>query len=198
MNGNPTSNPDQTSAYIASLQFNENLPESRRVDQQLQCANPSQCGGKTSVRVRVIPEAQSHRVNWGITLTIGNGHILSKITNMDTVAYGRWNIAPNSVAYLWIGEIDGQGRNLGIFHQVSSGYSFIKIAGFKGVCHRPPATFPAAHIYTPGLCHGGYSQAFEKSNRLASNSAFDFTRMLGHDQGLWQGCAQGCCETAFF
>jgi len=198
MQGDPTSNSGRTRGYIATLQFNENLAPTQRVDTLLAC-NPAQCGGQSSVHIRVIPEGQSHLVNWGATLQGGNGHILSKITNMDSVAYGPWNLAPHDTAYLWIGEIIGHPRDLGIIHENASHiFSFAKIATGKALCSTAAATMPAAHINQPGLCHGSFARGFDNSNRLASNSVIHMTRMLGHDQGLWQGCAQGCCETAFF
>ena len=198
MEGDPTSNAGRTQGYIASLEFSVNLPDSQRID-SLECKPATQCGGKSWVQVRVTPEGHSHFVHWGHTLNGGNGHVLSRITNMDTVAYGPWGLPRNDTAYLWIGEIPKHERDLGIFHKDSaSAFSFIKIATFKGVCPGPAATIPAAHLYHPGKCHGSFARGLGNSNRLASKPDFDFTRMLGHDQGLWQGCPQGCCETAFF
>jgi len=191
----PSVSPGTTVGYLKSLEFNEN-PGLQLVDVYLPCHPPHACGGQNAVHLRIVAEGQSHLVNWQAALHTGSGHVLSRITNMDPVRFGPWNMAPYDTAYLWIGPIPGHPRDLALFHREGTAFSFIAFAVSKGYCAGGPATGPAVHVNHPPQCHGHFARTFDNSNRLASNSTIDLTRALGHDQGLWQGCPQGCCETA--
>ena len=194
----PSANSGTTTGYINSLQFNES-PGLQRVDVWLECHPPQSCGGHESVHLRIVAEAKSHQVNWQTALHSGSGYVLSRIVNVDSVPFGPWNIDAHDTAYVWIGAIPGQPqRNVALFHREGASYSFIKFAASKRYCPGSPAAGPEVHVNHPPLCHTQFARTFDESTRLASTTAIDLTRALGHDQGLWQGCAQGCCETAFF
>lgn len=196
--GNPVSNAGAIPAYLAGLHFDENLTPDRLIDQRLHCPVPAECGGQPDVHIRIVPERNSHRVHWQNVLNSGDGHVLAKIQVMEDVPFGPLKLDRRDTGYLWIGEIPSSNRNLGIFHIKDGVPQFVILAKSKRKCDGPPAPRPSIHLHKLPHCTTPFEEASGRRTQVAASSEFDFSSAMLHDQGLWQGCPQGCCETAFF
>ncbi len=189
---------DDPLGTLAVASFQEHLPLSQMVDQRLPCPVPAECGGRDSVRIRIVPESHSNTVNWQSVLSGGHGLILAKINNMDSVAFGPWHLDANDTAFVWIGEISpGKPRNLGIFHVRSGVATFVVAAISTKYCRGAAASAPAVHMYPTPHCTTSFANGVKARDQLASTSPMDISPMLVYSLQLWEGCTSGCCEATF-
>src|SRR5688500_1909875 len=207
--GHPGQNAGATKNYVASLNFSN-------VDSAftgpLECEEPARCGGASSVNIQIVPEEHAFRAPVDRSLADGKGHIVARITNLDSVAFHPYGLAPRDVAYLWVGAMASGRPRIAIFRISDAGQStLLATAQEAGYCPDPAAgrSKSAVHVNATPMCaerslytaeSGTASAGAAASNRLASVNPGNnllvaaASRAFSHARGLWFSCSLGCCE----
>ena len=208
--GTPEGNPRGMDDYVQKIDFGAGSDPSGIFEGDLPCAMPAKCGGKTAVRVRIVPSNFATASDWDKALHAGgNGYIVAKVTNLEGVPFDRLNLGPYEVGYVWVGESLGLGR-LPALYAVRAG-TVKRIFRFKGqtFCRDSTPQKPAVHINTPSKCSDPSSSPAAATMQQASIEPFaaiasylvkTARRMLAPppvDSGLWISCSVGCCEVQF-
>jgi hypothetical protein len=207
--GQPEAMPGAMNDYVQQLDFGAGADPSGIFEGDLTCGMPAKCGGKTTVRLRIVPSNFANVADWDGALNRGNGHVVAKVSNLDDVPYDRLNLGPHDIAYLWVGDSQGLGRTVALY-TVKSG-AVKRLFKFKGrtFCRMSTPQPPAVHINTPPKCTSMDSKPLGAATEQASIEPFTeiasyvvkaVTRMFaqsGFDSGLWVSCSLGCCEAQF-
>ncbi len=202
--GYPGANPDKTKAYLQSLHW----ATDSIVNGPVSCSTGDDCGGASSVNLKILPEANAHLDDISSAFAPGTigGFIMAIVINVDSShKFGPLDLAPHDTAYLWAGSTKSSGQLFG----------FYKINGATGQAHGvaraaygaycPPTgtrTIPAVHVpmyqcQTQPIYGSASTASTERITsqalyRLASNPIFAATML--HTQGLWISCSLGCCQ----
>ena len=146
----------------------------------------------------------------------GSGHagdVVAQVMNIGNATFtdGGFTLAPNQVAYIWVGEVRFEGaptRGYGVYTLSNTGYiagewsvaPLSKIQFCSNTANRRKPSIKANHP-GPDNC-APIALAPTKTNRLASlgvsaafaapaTSASSAVAAIG---GLWISCAGGCCK----
>jgi hypothetical protein len=207
--GPPEATPGAMDDYVQQIDFGAGSDPSGIFEGDLPCAVPAKCGGKATVRLRIVPSNYATTADWDHALKNGNGYIVAKVSNLEGVPYDRLNLDPYGVGYVWVGDSQGLGRTVALYGV--RGGAVKRLFKFKGrtFCKDPTPQKPAVHIYTPSKCTDTNSTAVGAASEQASIEPFTaiaallaktVTRMLaqpGLNSGLWISCSLGCCEAQF-
>lgn len=206
--GQPEANPAAMDAYVQQIDFGAGADTSGIFDGALPCGNPDNCGGKSAVRLRIVPSNLATNADWDSALGNGNGYIVAKITNLDSVPFDRLNLGAGEIAYVWIGDSQGVGRAPTLY-TVRSG-KVKRLFKFKGrtFCRDSAQQKPAVHIYTPTKCTdtklksaaAATEASIEPISAIGAYLVKAVARMIAPppaDSGLWISCSLGCCEAQF-
>jgi hypothetical protein len=201
----PGANGDATKSYMNGLHF---VTDSI-VDGPVNCAEGDDCGGAASVHLRMLPEANAHRVDIGASLAAaGNaGFIIAMVANVDSShTFGPLSLAPGDTAYLWAGPTQHAGKVFGFYkiNRTNGQAQGVAKAQYAAYCPAAgPRTIPAVHIpmyqcQTTPLY--GNAQNADGAGPGGDNSLYRFARnpiyaaTMLHSQGLWISCSLGCCQ----
>ncbi len=212
--GYPETN-KQFQDYFLSLAYADDAdPDDIIREHAFTCSKPAECGGKTSVRIRIVPTRVAHTVNWKGALGTGTGHLVAKIVILDPrVPVGPLGLAADETGYLWVGENPGGGPRAPAVYPITNSGVVGKPEKLKdkGYCDDGANKWPAVHI-NPGVCGTGLKPFYVRAatsespadplqlattpyrkpdTRLAGGSGDDPT-MEGED--LWVSCRNGCCR----
>lgn len=207
--GYPGQNPEKTKAYLQSLHF---VTDSM-INGPVACLAGDDCGGADSVNLRILPEANAHRVDIPSAFAPGTigGFIMAMVVNTDAShTFGPLALSPGDTAYLWAGATRNVGKLFG-FYRISGATGQaqgVAHAAYGASCPTTtavPRTIPAVHIpmhpcqntLTPLYgnaqnVNGGERQNPNSLYKMASNPIFAATML--HTQGLWISCSEGCCQ----
>lgn len=203
--GYPGQNPEKTKAYLQSLHF---VTDSI-INGPVACAAGDDCGGADSVNLRILPEANAHRVDVASAFAPGTigGFIMAMVVNTDAShTFGPLALSPGDTAYLWAGATKSVGQVFG-FYRISGATGQaqgVARAAYGAYCAAAgPRTIPAVHIpmypcqSTPIYgnaqnVNGDERQTPNTLYKMASNPIFAATML--HTQGLWISCSEGCCQ----
>jgi hypothetical protein len=199
-----------TRRYLRSLDFSQT---DSIVDESVPCHDAADCTGG-SVRLRIVPERNAYKVTVDEALKSGRGYIVARIENRSQSVYKSFNLAPNEVAYLWVGEMPSGPRRIGIFHiNPENGHATWRATAQRaGYCDAPAGstrTVSAVHLKPMPDCVARkplYSTQMQSIGmqdiRLATTSsailADAVRRARAHLGGLWFSCSLGCCEGTDF
>jgi len=208
LGGQPEVNASGMADYVQRIDFGAGSDPSVIFEGNLACGVPANCGGRDSVRIRIVPSNYATSADWDRALNNGNGYIVAKVSNLEGVRYDRLNLDGYGVGYVWVGDSQGLGRTVALYG-LKSGVPK-RLLKFKGhtFCRNSTPQAPAVHINTPSKCTdtnsmpmGAASQAsIEPFTALASYVVKRVARMLAQpslDSGLWISCSSGCCEAQF-
>jgi len=207
--GPPESMPGVMDIYVQQIDFGAGADPSGIFESNLPCGEPARCGGKASVRIRIVPSNYATSANWDGALGNGNGYVVAKVSNLEGVPYDRLNLGPYEVGYVWVGDSQGLGRTTALY-AVRAG-SVKRLFKFKAnrFCRTATPLTPAVHINTPPTCAEMTPKAagtmpeqasIEPFTAIASYAIKAARRMLAPppvDAGLWISCSLGCCEVQF-
>jgi hypothetical protein len=206
----PGKNATATKLYLASLDFSQT---DSVVDTTVPCHDASDCSGG-SVHLRIVPEKNAYKVPVDDALKSGRGYIVARIENKSQTLYKSLNLAPNEIAYLWVGAMPAGGRRIGIFHITGeTGHATWRSTAAQAGWCPPPAgsqrTVSAVHLNPMAGCtstNNFYSSPMKSIGfsdiRLASTSSSILSdaahKAMAHRSGLWFSCSLGCCEGTDF
>jgi len=206
----PGKNATATKLYLASLDFSQT---DSIVDSTVPCHDAGDCSGG-SVHLRIVPEKNAYKVPVDAALKSGRGYIVARIENKSQTLYKSLNLAPNEIAYLWVGAMPAGPRRIGIFHITSdTGHAtWRSTASQAGWCASPAGfarTVSAVHLNPMPECASTnkfYSSPMQgigiSDIRLASTSSSILSdaarKAMAHRSGLWFSCSLGCCEGTGF
>jgi hypothetical protein len=196
--------------YIQQIDFGAGADPSGIFEGPMTCANPARCGGKTEVRLRIVPSNYAPSNDWEHALNNGNGYVAAKISNLDGVPFDRFNMDAYGVAYVWVGEVGGHVRTAALYKR--NGINVQRIFTFKArkFCRNSAPQTPAVHVWIPSHCTEANATPFATTVQKASLDPISglgillvnaLTRLIspplvGTD-GLWISCSLGCCEAQF-
>ena len=208
LSGYPGQNPAATRSYVASRDFSIQDSAFRG---PLECEDPSKCGGASSVNILIVPEKRAYLAAVDRSLENGEGHIVARITNLDTVAFHPYGLAPRDVAYLWAGSMPTGTPKIAIFRIDAAGQAtLLATAQQAGYCPdgakgrkrsavhlnmNPQCTERSLYRASAGGAASGRIASANPANELLLAAA---TRAFAHAQGLWFSCSLGCCEARGF
>lgn len=180
-------------------------------------ADTAYIGNYSGVNLMFLPREHAQGINWQNDLRTGAaGDVVAQVVNISNTTFtdGGFSLAPNEVAYAWVGEIKYEGntaRGFGIYKLNSGGfqagewyvYPMSKIKFCENSATRRRPSIKNEHPGPPGDCQPMALGASSGSTRLASlgasvayaanvraaSSAF----VLGK---LWISCAGGCCQVS--
>jgi len=201
--GSPEALTEDFEAYTQRLGFGE-VPGSGILDERFPCPDRTKCGGQDSVELRVVPSNYAPSVHWDQALGTGNGHIVAKLINMDTVAYDPLKLAKSDIAYLWVGSMNGVPRGAALYR--IRGGKLIRLYKFSSLkfCKGTNGGLPAVHSNRPPKC----TDSDPKPLSAAQASIFPvgavldglmhvMNRKQALTGGLWISCSVGCCEAIY-
>lgn len=203
--GSPEDRPGIFEDYTQVLGFGE-VPGSVILDGALTCSKPSDCGGQTEVKFKIVPA--NYVSNWGDALDSGNGHVVAKVIKTEDVPFGPFKMASgDNVAYVWIGAAKGDGSKGAGLYVIKKGEPK-RIFKFKsiGYCNVANNGLPAVHSNRPSKCNDLKPTLAAPALKKASIEPFSafasyFLRSLSASQtqidGLWFDCTSGCCEAQY-
>jgi len=202
--GSPETYVDDFEAYTQRLGFGE-VTGSVILDERFPCPDKTKCGGQDSVHLRVVPSNYAPTVQWDQALGTGNGHIVAKIINTDTVAYDPLKLAKSDIAYLWVGGMNGVPKGAAIYRvrggKLTRLYKFSSLKFCKGT----NGGLPAVHSNRPPKCTDTDPKplsAAQQASIFPVGALLDgLMRALNGKQaltgGLWISCSVGCCEAIY-
>lgn len=209
--GKPEDKPGEMLVYASQIPFGEGIPSGDIIDQPFPCEpTPQQCGGQASVRIRIVPSNFAPNVDWNGILNPGsgqqpkNGHFVAKVTNPTDYPFGPLRLAPNDVAYLWVGTVGNGNANMqSVVLYRLDGTRAVQLARAVRpavICNKPRTT-PAVHLYPMLGCDQSYPRAgasstasLQSMTHLTSYFARPARDNMVHTSGLWVSCDAGCCQ----
>lgn len=207
--GPPESMPGRMEDYIQQIDFGAGSDPGGIFDGTLKCGVPARCGGKTEVKLRIVPSNYSTTADWEKSLTNGNGYIVAKVKNEDDVTFDRFNLPAGDVAYLWVGLTQGPGRTAALYTVKAGNARRIHTFGARKFCRHSEPQKPAVHVYSPAKCTETAAAPVASSVQRASLEPFGaigaflttaLTNKLAPPppaDGLWISCSLGCCEVQY-
>lgn len=163
-----------------------------------------------------LPRDKGQGINWQGALRPGAaGDVVAQVVNVGNVTFteGSFSLAPNDVAYLWVGEIRYEGaptRGSGVYKLSNTGFvagewSVAPLSKMKWCRNDGPRRRPAiknSHPGPPTDCEPIALGPSSKTNRVASlgiSAAFaapapSTAMTVAAIGGLWISCAGGCCQ----
>ncbi len=195
--------------YVQKLGFGS-APGSVSIEQPFECGLAANCGGKTSVVLRVTPSDYSSDVDWKDATGNGKGHVVAKIVVVDPAPYDRMGLQADDVAYLWVGTIQG-GKGAALYRvrggKVTMAYKFTDVRYCKSSAYQPPTV----HLYMTPKCTNPDPSPPTSSSAAAATASIstnDNMIMLVSSpvfrssnafalSGLWVSCSGGCCEVQY-
>jgi hypothetical protein len=189
--------------YVQTLGFGE-IQGSKLLEGPFPCEDASQCGGKSSVNLKIVPS--NYVSDWNAALSSGNGHVVGKIVNTEDVPFASFNMnKADNVAYVWVGEMKNDARGAALY--VIKKGSLKRILKFRDIryCRVPNDGLPAVHSNRPSECTETNSAPLQPKVTKASIEPFTgaiprLLRSLNAMQaidGLWFDCTSGCCEAEY-
>ena len=206
----PGKNATATKLYLASLDFSQT---DSIVDATVPCHDAGDCSGG-SVHLRIVPEKNAYKVPVDAALKSGRGYIVARIENKSQTLYKSFNLAPNEIAYLWVGAMPSGPRRIGIFQIAGdAGHATWRSTASQAGWCSPVAgsgrTVSAVHLNPMPECastNSFYSSPMQgigiSDIHLASTSSSILSdaarKAMAHRSGLWFSCSLGCCEGTDF
>jgi len=180
-------------------------------------ADTAYIGNYSGVNLMFLPREHAQGINWQSDLRSGAaGDVVAQVMNISTTTFtdGGFTLAPNEVAYAWVGEIRYNGaanRGFGIYKLNNQGFQTgewyvypmdkIKFCGNSATRRRP--SIKNQHPGPPGDCTPIALAPSSESNRLASFGAsvayaanVRAASSLFALGKLWISCAGGCCQVS--
>jgi hypothetical protein len=164
-----------------------------------------------------LPRDKAQGINWQAALGSRHpGDVVAQVINIgnSTFTDGGFTLAPNQVAYMWVGEVRYEGaptRGVGVYTLSNTGYvagewSVYPLSKIKFCRNNANRRKPAIKAEHPGPdnCEPIALGPTSKTTRLASlgmSAAFaapapSASTALAALGGLWISCAGGCCKVS--
>lgn len=178
-------------------------------------ADTAYIGTYSGVNLMFLPREHGQGINWQGDLRPGApGDVVAQVMNISNTTFtdGGFTLAPNEIAYAWVGEIKYNGaanRGFGIYKLNNTGYlagewsvyPLDKIKWCRNNAQRRKPAIKNSHPGPPGDCEPIALGPSSGSNRLASfgaSVAYAATVRAASTAfavgKLWISCAGGCCQ----
>ncbi|HUQ18116.1 MAG TPA: hypothetical protein VM099_00775 [Gemmatimonadaceae bacterium] len=199
LGGAPGTDPTSTLTYYRTLDFTKPQLKDDYVEGPIDCDKPSDCGGRNTITLLIVPEKMAHKVNWikSVSATETDGHFVAMIVNKDNVTFTPFHLAPRDTAFEWVGPLYAtpDSRKALAFYKINTSTGTLRGGPYGETKFRtcPYQTNDHAAVHF-NKKHCPDSAASVLYPLDTGKQATALAPPMPQDGGLWVSCDNGCCQ----